>query len=66
MTAEWRPSPPITWKSKTYEECLDEIDEIYPDMDYVDRVCQATMLYHLYHRTLQEEAGVRDICGPLS
>ena len=51
---------------KTYEDCLDEIDKLYPNLDYVDRVCNATFLYHFYHRTLESEAGVRDLCGPQS
>jgi hypothetical protein len=51
---------------KTYEECLDEIDALYPGLDYVERVCKATNLYHFVHRTLETEAGIRDLCGPQS
>ena len=61
----WRPET-AHWESKTYEECLAEIDALYPDAVYEDRICQATYLYHLYHRTLEKEAGVRDLCGPQS
>lgn len=64
--ADWRPHPCCPHKAKSFEECLAELDKLFPDMEATERICQATYLYHLYHRTLESEAGIRDINGPLS